>query len=230
MAQRLHRDFRETSDWFHSNFRLASEWLDACASASYLINMAIREIITVPDRRLKTISTPVAEVDDAVRALMDDMLDTMYDANGIGLAAIQIAVPSRIIVMDLSSRSNEPDHEPDPEDDLEGTETGPRYFVNPEIIWTSEETRNYQEGCLSVPGFFDDVERPDRCTVRYLDYDGRPQELPCSGLLATCIQHEMDHLNGIVFLDHLSRLKRDRAIRRLRKEAREADEGISSGA
>lgn len=156
MAQRLQRDFR-----------LASEWLDACASASYLINMAIREIITVPDRRLKTISTPVAEVDDAVRALMDDMLDTMYDANGIGLAAIQIAVPSRIIVMDLSSRSNEPDHEPDPEDDLEGTETGPRYFVNPEIIWTSEETRNYQEGCLSVPGFLTMLSAPidARCAI-----------------------------------------------------------------
>ncbi len=190
--------------------------------------MAIRDIITVPDRRLKTISKPLPAVDAATQALMDDMLETMYAANGIGLAAIQIGEPVRVIVMDLAQRDDEEDEVADtsastPESEAQmELETGPRYFVNPEIIWTSDEMRNYQEGCLSVPGFYDDVARPDQCRVRYLDYHGVERELACAGLLATCIQHEMDHLNGIVFLDHLSRLKRDRAIRKLRKEAREA--------
>lgn len=186
--------------------------------------MAIREIITVPDRRLKTISKPIAAVTDETRLLMDDMLETMYAANGIGLAAIQIAVPDRIIVMDLSHRASAEEIPDDSEidEDSELSEQGPRYFVNPEIIWTSEETNNYQEGCLSVPGFYDDVIRPKQCRVRFLDYDGEPQELDCDGLLATCIQHEMDHLNGIVFLDHLSRLKRDRIVKKLKKESREA--------
>lgn len=177
--------------------------------------MAIREIITVPDRRLKTISKPVEVVDDALRALMDDMLETMYAANGIGLAAIQIAIPKRVIVMDLAQRVSEDDG-----GDVPG-ETGPRYFVNPEIIWASEATNNYQEGCLSVPGFYDDVERPKQCRVRFRDYNGEQRELDCDGLLATCIQHELDHLNGIVFLDHLSRLKRDRIVKKLQKESRD---------
>jgi len=183
--------------------------------------MAIREIITVPDRRLKTISKPVDGVDDALRALMDDMLETMYDADGIGLAAIQIAEPLRVIVMDLAQRDAAQENDEDVEDSTLADETGPRYFANPEIIWTSDETNNYQEGCLSVPGFYDDVERPKRCRVRFLDYHGQVQELDCDGLLATCIQHEMDHLNGIVFLDHLSRLKRDRIVKKLQKESRD---------
>ncbi len=185
--------------------------------------MAVREIITVPDRRLKTISKPVDRVDDALRQLMDDMLETMYAADGIGLAAIQIAEPLRVIVMDLSQRETSQGDGGDAaaEASTQASETGPRYFANPEIIWTSDETNNYQEGCLSVPGFYDDVERPRQCRVRFLDYDGQTQELDCDGLLATCIQHEMDHLNGIVFLDHLSRLKRERIVKKLQKESRD---------
>lgn len=193
--------------------------------------MTIRPIIEVPDARLKTVSQPVAEVCDETRALMDDMLETMYDANGIGLAAIQIGVASRIIVMDISPSQKDADKESDDETgskdryDLSGLEDeGPRFFVNPEIVWTSDEMNNYQEGCLSVPGFYDDVERPVQCRVKFLDYDGKAQEIECDGLLATCIQHEMDHLNGIVFLDHLSRLKRQMIVKKLQKAEREKAE------
>ena len=167
--------------------------------------MAIRPILHAPDPRLKTVSEPVEAVTDEIRALMDDMLDTMYDAPGIGLAAIQIGVPKRVIVMDIS-RDGEPRQ--------------PRYFVNPEIVWASEETSVYNEGCLSVPELFDDVERPARCTVRFLDYEGKEQTLDCDGLLATCIQHEMDHLEGVLFIDHLSRLKRSMMLRKLTKAKR----------
>ena len=191
--------------------------------------MAIRDIIEVPDKRLKTISTPVETVSDATRALMDDMLETMYAANGIGLAAIQIGVPERVIVMDIAPSSGDEGSDEADENgredryDLSGLEDeGPRFFVNPEIVWTSDAMNNYQEGCLSVPGFYDDVERPAECRVRFLDYDGNEQEIHCDGLLATCIQHEMDHLNGIVFLDHLSRLKRQMVLKKIRKAERDA--------
>lgn len=170
--------------------------------------MTIREILTAPDPRLRQVSAPVEVVDDAVRALMDDMLETMYEAKGIGLAAIQVNVAKRIIVMDLAGEEEEPK---------------PVYFVNPEIIDPSEETSLYQEGCLSVPEFFEEVERPVRCRVRYLDYHGGAQILDAEGLLATCIQHEMDHLNGVLFIDRISRLKRDRIIRKLKKEQRLAE-------
>jgi peptide deformylase len=203
--------------------------------------MSVRAIIEVPDPLLKTISEPVAEVSDETRALMDDMLETMYYANGIGLAAIQIGVAQRIIVMDISQSYSEEDAA-DEDDALDNTEDdaadeeaaeakrlhallkdeAPRFFVNPEIVWTAKETRNYQEGCLSVPGFYDDVERPAQCKVSFLDYHGERQEIDCDGLLATCIQHEMDHLNGIVFLDHLSRLKRQMALKKLKKAAQTA--------
>ena len=196
--------------------------------------MTLRPIIEVPDPRLKTISAPVAEVTDATRALMDDMLETMYAANGIGLAAIQIGVAERIIVMDIAPSSGEDDAAADEDEDENNAEAqeakrwrellkdeGPRFFVNPEIIWTADETRNYQEGCLSVPGFYDDVARPAQCKIAFLDYDGVAQEIECDGLLATCIQHEMDHLNGIVFLDHLSRLKRQMVLKKLQKAERE---------
>ena len=197
--------------------------LDALACIAYLKAMAIRDIIEVPDKRLKQISQPVAAVSDATRALMDDMLETMYDANGIGLAAIQVGVPERVIVMDLKGKQPEDEaaEQTEAADDPLADE-GPRFFVNPEIVWTSEEMNNYQEGCLSVPGFFDDVERPAECRVKFLDYDGQEQELACDGLLATCIQHEMDHLNGIVFLDHLSRLKRQMVLKKIRKAERDA--------
>ena len=162
--------------------------------------MAILPIITAPDPRLKTQSTPVDDVNDEMRALMDDMLETMYDAPGIGLAAIQVGVAKRIIVMDLSDKDEEP---------------APRYFVNPEIIWTSDDLAPYEEGCLSVPEFYEDVERPSQAHIKYLDYEGKEQILEAEGLLATCIQHEMDHLNGVLFIDHLSRLKRSVILKKL---------------
>jgi len=215
--------------------------LDGAARKAYLKSMTIRPIIEVPDPRLKTISAPVAEVTNATRALMDDMLETMYAANGIGLAAIQIGVAERIIVMDISPSKGEEENdsqaeqaEDDTQDDAVAAEAKrwrdllkdekPRFFVNPEITWTADETRNYQEGCLSVPGFYDDVARPAQCKISFLDYDGTPQEIDCDGLLATCIQHEMDHLNGIVFLDHLSRLKRQMVVKKLQKAEREKAE------
>lgn len=186
--------------------------------------MTIRPIIAVPDPRLKQVSKPVEAVTDDLRLLMDDMVETMHDAKGIGLAAIQVGVSKRVIVMDLSPSNSAEDGESEDRYDLSELKDEPiRYFVNPEIVWTSEEMNNYQEGCLSVPGFYDDVERPQACKVTYLDYQGQPQELNCDGLLATCIQHEMDHLNGVVFLDHLSRLKRDMIVKKLRKLAKEAN-------
>ncbi len=148
-------------------------------------------------------------VDDAVRALMDDMLETMYKAPGIGLAAIQVGVPLRIVVMDLAG---------------EDEDKNPLFFVNPVVSDRSEESSLYEEGCLSVPEFFEEVERPSRCRVSFLDYHGQPQVLEAEGLLATCIQHEMDHLEGVLFIDHLSRLKRDRILKRIRKEQRLAAE------
>lgn len=171
--------------------------------------MAKREIITAPDPRLRQVSKPVEKVDDGLRALMDDMLETMYAAPGIGLAAIQVGEPLRVIVMDLAGEDEEPQ---------------PRYFVNPEILDPSEEMNVYEEGCLSVPEYFDEVERPARCRVKYLDYDGIEQVLEAEGLLATCIQHEMDHLEGVLFIDYLSRLKRDRVLKKLKKEQRLAAE------
>ncbi|HTX48026.1 MAG TPA: peptide deformylase, partial [Caulobacteraceae bacterium] len=161
--------------------------------------MSVRRILTV-DGDLKTLkqkSKPVSAVDDDLRALMDDMLETMYAAPGIGLAAIQVGVAKRVIVMDIARAD-------------EGQQ--PRYFVNPEILWASEELAPYEEGCLSVPEIYDEVERPARVRVRYLDYDGRAVEEDAEGLFAVCIQHEIDHLDGVLFVDHLSRLKRDRAI------------------
>lgn len=162
----------------------------------------IRTILTVPHPMLKQVSEPVETVNDDIRTLMDDMLATMYDAPGIGLAAVQIGVPKRVIVMDLAKDGEDPQ---------------PKFFVNPEILDPAETTVPYQEGCLSVPDIFDDVDRPETCRVTYLDYDGNRITEDCEGLYAVCIQHEMDHLEGIVFLDHLSRLKRDRAIKKVMK-------------
>lgn len=172
--------------------------------------MAIRPILVAPDPVLKQKSKPVeGPVTDEHRRLMDDMLATMYDAPGIGLAAIQIGVPSRIIVMDLA-KEDEP--------------KAPRYFVNPEIVWSSDEMFSYEEGCLSVPDIYDDVERPNRVKLRYLDYNGKPIEEDAEGLYAVCIQHEMDHLEGVLFIDHLSRLKREKALQKLKKARKEAEE------
>jgi peptide deformylase len=168
--------------------------------------MGIREIITIPDPRLRLKSAPVETVDDDVRALVDDMFKTMYDAPGIGLAAIQVAVPKQVITMDLSG-----DEDP----------AEPRVFINPEIVWAADELSTHQEGCLSIPEYFEDVDRPNAIRIRYLDRDGGKCELEADGLLATCLQHEVDHLNGILFIDYLSRLKRDRVIKKFTKQARQ---------
>jgi len=164
--------------------------------------MAIREILVVPHPLLKQVSAPVETVDDELRALMDDMLETMYDAPGIGLAAVQVGVPKRVIVMDLA-RQDEPPQ--------------PRYYVNPEILWASDETAPYEEGCLSVPEIFDEVDRAAKVKIRYLNYQGEQVEEDAEGLFAVCIQHEMDHLEGVLFIDHLSRLKREQAVKKVKK-------------
>jgi len=169
--------------------------------------MAIRPILTVPDPVLKQVSKPVDAVSDETRALMDDMLETMYAAPGIGLAAVQIGVPLRVIVMDLAK---------------EGEEPAPRHFVNPEILEREGDKQAYEEGCLSVPDFFDEVERPKRVRLRYLNYRGEQVEEWAEGMYAVCIQHEMDHLQGTLFIDHLSRLKRSYAINKVKK-ARKRD-------
>ena len=184
--------------------------------------MAIREILEVPDPRLKTVSTPVEIFDEDLKTLVADMFETMYAAHGIGLAAIQVGVPSRVLVIDLQPE----DEDAEPE---ECTEHGghshthrplkkePRIFVNPEILDPADELNTYQEGCLSVPEIYADVERPKTCRVRWQDLDGNVHEEEMEGLLATCIQHEMDHLEGVLFIDHLSRLKRAMALKKLEK-------------
>jgi len=169
--------------------------------------MAIRTILTVPDPVLKRVSKRVDAVTDETRALMDDMLETMYAAPGIGLAAIQVGVPLRVIVMDLAKEDEKPE---------------PRYFVNPEILEAVEETQIYEEGCLSVPDFFDEVERPKKVKLRYLGYDGKEVVEWAEGMYAVCIQHEMDHLQGTLFIDHLSRLKRSFAINKVKKAKKTA--------
>src|SRR5689334_12913150 len=164
--------------------------------------MTIRPILTAPDPRLQAVSSDVDKVDDEIRKLIDDMADSMYAADGIGLAAVQVGVAKRVIVIDL--------------DQKEGRKN-PRAFINPKITWASEEVAVFEEGCLSVPEIWDDVERPARIKAEYLDRDGNKQLLEADGMLATCLQHEMDHLNGVLFIDHLSRLKRSMAIKKLTK-------------
>ena len=165
--------------------------------------MTIRKILTEPDPLLRQKATNVEELNDEIRSLMDDMLETMYNAPGIGLAAIQVGVPKRIIVIDLS-KDNE--------------KKNPLFFVNPQILSKSNNDASYEEGCLSVPNQFAEVSRPDICKVRYLDYTGKEKILEAEGLLATCIQHEMDHLEGILFIDHLSKLKKSMIIKKLSKQ------------
>ncbi|CDF81398.1 peptide deformylase [Pseudomonas sp. QL9] len=166
--------------------------------------MAILNILEFPDPRLRTIAKPVERVDDAVRQLVDDMFETMYEAPGIGLAATQVNVHKRIVVMDLSEDKSEP-----------------RVFINPELEPLTEEMGEYQEGCLSVPGFYENVDRPTRVRIKALDRDGKAFEEIADGLLAVCIQHECDHLNGKLFVDYLSSLKRDRIKKKLEKQHRQ---------
>ena len=165
--------------------------------------MAIKKILTEPDPFLRQKSEKVENVNEEIRSLMDDMVDTMYDAPGIGLAAIQIGVPKRVIVIDLSR---------------EKEKKNPLYFVNPEIITKSNNDASYEEGCLSVPNQFAEISRPDKCKVKFLDYEGNQRILETDGLLATCIQHEMDHLEGILFIDYLSKLKKSMIVKKLSKQ------------
>jgi len=183
--------------------------------------MAIREILEVPDPRLKTVSKPVETFDDGLKALAADLFETMYAAKGIGLAAVQVGEPIRLLVIDLQ----EPDEAAEPIDcDHDGhhhthqpVKHDPRVFVNPQILDPAEELGTYQEGCLSVPEIYADVERPKTCRVRWQDLEGKIHEEQMEGMMATCIQHEMDHLEGILFIDHLSRLKRSMALKKLEK-------------
>ena len=171
--------------------------------------MAVREILILPDKRLRLVSDPVKTIDREIKRLVADMFETMYDAPGIGLAAIQVGRPQRVVTMDLAKKD-------DPKD--------PKVFINPEIVWSSEDKAVYEEGCLSIPEFYGDVERPAQVKVKYLDLDGRAHEIEANGLLATCLQHEIDHLNGILFIDHLSKLKRDRVVKKFAKAAKRAAE------
>ncbi len=170
--------------------------------------MALKKILTEPNKILRQKSLPVEKVDGELQKLIDDMLETMYAAPGIGLAAIQVGVPKRIIVLDIASK-DEPKN--------------PMCFINPEIIEKSETNSTYEEGCLSVPGQFAEIDRPSKCYLKYLDYYGQPKELKAEGMLATCIQHEMDHLEGILFIDYLSKLKRSMIVKKLSKQKKELE-------
>ena len=170
--------------------------------------MAIRQILTEPNKALRQKSLKVDVVDQGIRKLMDDMLETMYAAPGIGLAAIQVGVPKRVIVLDIAPKDSP---------------RNPMYFINPEIINKSKTNSTYEEGCLSVPGQFAEIDRPSNCHVKYLDYYGQPKELKAEGMLATCIQHEMDHLEGVLFIDYLSKLKKTMIIKKLSKRKKEIE-------
>ena len=165
--------------------------------------MALRQILTEPNRILRQKSLPVEKVDEDLQKLMNDMLDTMYAAPGIGLAAIQVGIPKRVIVLDIAQKDGPRD---------------PMFFVNPEIISKSDNNSTYEEGCLSVPGQFAEIDRPDKCHVKYLDYNGQAKEIKAEGMLATCIQHEMDHLEGVLFIDYLSKLKKSMIVKKLSKQ------------
>jgi peptide deformylase len=171
--------------------------------------MALRDIIKLPDPRLRLVSKPVNTVTAETRRLVDDMFETMYAAPGIGLAAIQVAEAQRVITMDLAGKDDPPE---------------PQVFINPEILSVSGDKSTYEEGCLSIPEYYAEVERPALVKVKYLDIKGKPQEIEASGLLATCLQHEIDHLNGVLFIDHISKLKRDRVIKKFIKAAKRGDE------
>ena len=167
--------------------------------------MPILNILRYPDARLHKVATPVTVFDESLKKLVADMTETMYAAPGIGLAAIQVAVPRRVVTLDLAKKDEPPQKQ---------------VFINPEITWRSEEKGVYEEGCLSIPEYYEEVERPARVKVKFLDLEGKPQEIEADGLLATCIQHEIDHTNGILFIDHISKLKRDRVIKKFTKAAK----------
>jgi peptide deformylase len=176
----------------------------------YIALMAVRDILIIPDKRLRLKSDAVKAVDKPLRALIDDMFDTMYAAPGIGLAAIQIGVPQRVVTMDVAKK-DEPKQ--------------PQVFINPEVVWASDEKATYEEGCLSIPEYYEEVERPKAVKVKYLDLDLKPQEIEAEGLLATCLQHEIDHINGVLFIDHISKLKRSMVMKKFKKAAKKTEGG-----
>jgi peptide deformylase len=183
--------------------------IDRIGLTFYMPAMAIRPIVILPDPRLRLVSEPVSMVDREVRKLVDDMFETMYDAPGIGLAAVQLGVPKRVVTLDLA-KGDAPKE--------------PRVYVNPQILWASEERSTYEEGCLSIPEYYEEVERPAQVKVRFQSLEGETHEVEANGLLATCLQHEIDHLNGVLFIDHLSKLKRSRVIKKFDKAAKRAAE------
>lgn len=191
---------------------IAAKTVDAAGAAHYLTRM-ILPLVILPDPLLRQVSAPVERIDDHVRRFADDMLETMYDAPGIGLAAIQVGEPRRMLVIDLA-KENEP--------------KAPQVFINPEIVATGNGVSLYEEGCLSIPDYYAEVERPDTVTVKYLDLSGKEQTITADGLLATCLQHEIDHLNGVLFIDHISKLKRDMVVRRFRKLAKDRAPKVSA--
>ena len=167
--------------------------------------MSIRSLVILPDSKLRLVSEPVKEITQEIRQLAEDMLETMYDAPGVGLAAIQIGIPLRVVTMDVSKSEDE---------------RQPLVLINPEVVWASEEKRTYEEGCLSIPEYYEEVERPDRVRFRYMNLQGGMIEQDAEGLMATCVQHEIDHLNGVLFIDYLSKLKRDRVMTKFKKAAK----------
>ncbi len=170
--------------------------------------MAVRDILIIPDKRLRLKSEPVKAVDKLLRALVADMFETMYAAPGIGLAAIQIGVPQRVVTMDVAKKD-------DP--------SQPQVFINPEVTWSSDEKATYEEGCLSIPEYYEEVERPQAVKVKYLDLDGKVREIEATGLLATCLQHEIDHTNGVLFIDYISKLKRNMVMKKFKKVAKKTE-------
>ncbi len=172
--------------------------------------MALRPIITLPDPKLRLVSRKFERIDDSLRRLIDDMIETMHEAPGVGLAAIQVGEPIRVLVVDVAKKEEPPQ---------------PQVFVNPEIVWLSEERTTYEEGCLSIPEYYAEVERPASVRARTLDCDGKLREILAEGLLATVLQHEVDHLDGVLFIDHISKLMRDRVIKKFQKAAKRAGDG-----
>jgi peptide deformylase len=182
--------------------------IDRIGPCPYIAAMAVRDILIIPDKRLRLKSELVKAVDKTLRALINDMFETMYAAPGIGLAAIQIGAPQRVVIMDLAKK-DEPKQ--------------PQVFINPEVTWASDEKATYEEGCLSIPEYYEEVERPKSVKVKYLDLDLKPQEIEADGLLSTCLQHEIDHINGVLFIDHISKLKRDMVMKKFKKAAKKTE-------
>jgi peptide deformylase len=187
--------------------------------------MALRPILVIPDPRLRAVAEPVREITDETRVLIMDMFETMYDAPGVGLAATQLGVMERVIVVDAAKRRQEGAGQVPAEGDVpeaEDVDPDPIAMINPDILWASEQTKTHEEGCLSIPDYYEEVERPDRVRIRYLTPDGETIERDCDGFLAVVVQHEIDHLNGRLFIDHISRLKRDRITKKFQKAAKRA--------